>query len=63
MEDIIELRWRTASYSTGNGGNCVEVAAPGRVLVRDTMNRDGAVIAFTANAWCAFTATIKHETA
>jgi hypothetical protein len=51
--------WRTSSYS-GNGGECAEVAtAPGRVLVRDSRDRDGAVLAVPASAWRAFTASLK----
>jgi hypothetical protein len=51
--------WRKASYSATNG-NCVEVAdATGAVLVRDTTNRAGAVLAVSADAWRKFTATVK----
>jgi hypothetical protein len=34
--------WRKATYSGSDGSNCVEagVAEAGRVLVRDTTNRD-----------------------
>jgi hypothetical protein len=48
--------WRKSSRSSG-GGNCVEVAfAPnGTVGVRDSKNRDGAVLLFTAAEWEAFT--------
>jgi Domain of unknown function (DUF397) len=55
--------WRTSSYSGSNGGNCVEVAASGRVLVRDTKDRPGAVLAFTSDAWRAFTASIDSSNA
>lgn len=47
--------WRTASYSI-NAGNCVEAASGDRVAVRDTMNRSGAVLRFTPEAWARFTA-------
>jgi hypothetical protein len=54
--------WRKASYSGGNGGGCVEagVAEAGRVLVRDTTNRDGGALTFTAAAWRTFAAQLKH---
>jgi hypothetical protein len=55
MENI----WRKSSYSGDNGGECVEVASPGVVLVRDTTDRSGPVLTFTADVWRAFTATIK----
>lgn len=53
--------WRKASYSANNGTNCVEagVADRGRVLVRDTANRDGAVLDIPADAWAYFTGSLK----
>ena len=47
------LTWRKASYSTTNGGGCVEVARPrpGTVAVRDSKNPEGPVLTFTAQAW------------
>ena len=45
--------WRKSSHS--KSGNCVEVAGlPGAALVRDTKDRDGAVLAFKAAVWAAF---------
>jgi hypothetical protein len=47
--------WRKSSYS-GNGGsaNCVEAGSgDGAVLVRDTTDREGRTLAFTASAWAA----------
>ncbi|MFY1637396.1 DUF397 domain-containing protein [Solwaraspora sp. WMMB335] len=49
-------RWRTSTRS-GNGGNtCVEVAdnVSGRVLVRDSKDVTGPVLAFGPAAWSAF---------
>jgi len=52
--------WRKSSYSDGNGGACVEVASKAPVvLVRDTTNRDGGTLAFTASAWQAFADSMK----
>jgi len=52
--------WRKSSYS-GNGNNCVEVAANGeRVAVRDTTDRDGATETFSGQAWRNFTAYVKR---
>jgi Domain of unknown function (DUF397) len=53
--------WRKASYSGNNGANCVEagVAARGSILVRDTTNRDGGTLAFTAQAWQMFVEGLK----
>ena len=55
----MESNWRKSSYSGSNGGECVEVASAEAVMVRDTTDRNGSVLAFTAKAWSAFTAVIK----
>jgi hypothetical protein len=61
-EDVSRARWRKSSYS-GNGNNCVEagVAGVGRVLVRDTIDREGGTLSFTANAWRTFAAELKRQ--
>jgi hypothetical protein len=52
--------WRKSSYSGGSGGNCVEAADfAGRVLVRDTADRDGAMLTLSADAWREFTSLLK----
>lgn len=55
------LAWVKSSYSGSQGGNCVEVAASGRrkVLIRDTKNREGAVLRFPEVPWRRFAAEIK----
>jgi hypothetical protein len=53
--------WRKPSYSGANGGQCVETASgDGVVMVRDTTNRDGGTLEFSAEAWKAFAATLKR---
>jgi hypothetical protein len=61
MEAVNSATWRKSSYSGGNGGGCVEtgIADAGRVLVRDTTNRDGGTLTITAQAWQAFTDGLK----
>lgn len=62
MTNIIELAWRTSSYSNGNGGQCVEVAdlPDGGRAVRDTKDRGtGPVLLFTPTEWQAFIAGVK----
>ena len=54
----MESNWRKSSYSGDNGGECVEVASAEAVLVRDTADRGGPVLVFTAEAWRAFTTAI-----
>ena len=52
---VADLAWRTSSYSNGAGGMCVEVAPLGSgMLVRDSKNPAGAVLAFSAAEWDAF---------
>lgn len=54
------MDWRKSTYSDANGGACVETASrSGMVLVRDTTNRDGGALTFTASAWQAFADSIK----
>jgi hypothetical protein len=54
------VSWRKSTYSDGNGGSCVEVAGTARVvLVRDTKDRDGGSLAFSAEAWRAFAEQLK----
>ena len=57
---IRKADWQTSSYSEGNGGECVEVALnlaanEGVVPVRDSKDRQGPKLAFSADAWSAFT--------
>jgi hypothetical protein len=52
--------WRTSSYSGNNGGACIEVAdVRGAVLVRDTEDREGPVLAVDAEAWRRFATKVK----
>lgn len=56
--------WRTASYSSENGGECIEVADGTRsVLIRDTKERNlgnsRTVLNVTSEAWAAFTGSLR----
>jgi hypothetical protein len=51
--------WRKSTYSGSNGGDCVEVASADGVMVRDTTDRDGGTLTFTAEAWAKFTAPFR----
>ncbi|MBY8845829.1 MULTISPECIES: DUF397 domain-containing protein [unclassified Streptomyces] len=52
---VPEAAWIKSSYSTGNGGECVEVATvPGAVLVRDSKRPAVARLAFGSAAWDGF---------
>lgn len=51
--DLSTAVWVKSTHSVSNG--CVEVAfVNGRVGVRDSKNRDGAVLVFTPKEWDAF---------
>ncbi len=68
-EACVEVGWRTSRYS-GTNGDCVEVGwgtgsnengaapVPERVLVRDSKDRTGPVLTFSAAAWRAFLTTL-----
>jgi hypothetical protein len=52
--------WRKSTHSGANGGTCVEVGGGATsVLVRDTTDRAGAVLAVPAAAWLALLAEIR----
>lgn len=55
-DELATAAWRKATASGGTGGDCVEVAplSQGRVAVRDSKNRSGPVLVFTASEWAAF---------
>ena len=49
------MDWRKSTYSDSNGGACVEAASDnGVILVRETTNRGGGTLGFTATAWREF---------
>jgi hypothetical protein len=55
-----DSNWRKSSYSSTTGGNCVEVASHGGVLVRDTNdNGTGPVLSIPAAAWSRFIDSIR----
>jgi uncharacterized protein DUF397 len=57
--EVEGLQWRKARRSIGNGA-CVEVAPAGRrVLVRDSQDRNGALIQYPECSWRAFVAGMK----
>ena len=53
------MDWRKSSYSGANGGQCVEVASADVIMVRDTTDRDGSTLAFTADAWQSFISKLR----
>ena len=55
----MESNWRKSSHSGSNGGECVEVASRDIVMVRDTSDRCGPMLTFSAAAWSVLIATLK----
>lgn len=54
--------WRKSSYSANGGQDCVEAGnVPGLVLIRDTKDQEGALLAFSAGAWARFTASVINQ--
>jgi hypothetical protein len=50
-----DLRWFKSSRSSGQGGNCVEVAkASDTWYVRDSKNPTGGMLSVAPEAWRAF---------
>jgi hypothetical protein len=58
-----DLNWRKSSYSGNGGGECVEIGKTGHVLVRDTQDRTGPVLAFSADAWKRFAEQVRRSLA
>jgi len=60
MTDLTDAKWRKSSTS-GDGGNCVEVAdnLPGIVGVRDSKDPDGPALTFAPEVWRAFIENVK----
>jgi hypothetical protein len=55
----LERGWRKPRRS-GTNGNCVELASGDRtVLVRDTEDRDGVTLSFSAESWAEFQALLR----
>lgn len=54
------MDWRKSSYSGANGGNCLEAACGGGlVLIRDTTDRAGVTMTIPVHAWQAFADALK----
>ncbi|MFF5778918.1 DUF397 domain-containing protein [Streptomyces virginiae] len=60
---VSEAAWFKSSYSTGNGGECVEVAtAEGSVHVRDSKTLAGPVVRVSPAAWSGLVAlAVAHD--
>ncbi|MCG5469196.1 DUF397 domain-containing protein [Micromonospora sp. LAH09] len=61
--ELIGAQWRKSTRSSGNGGDCVEVAdnLPGTVGVRDSKDPAGPALVFGSAAWQAFVVMAKAQ--
>ncbi|THA79173.1 DUF397 domain-containing protein [Streptomyces sp. A0642] len=47
--------WYKSSYSSGEGGQCIEVAtSPSAVHVRDSKDKMGPILSVASGGWAAF---------
>ncbi|MER7052127.1 DUF397 domain-containing protein [Streptomyces sp. NPDC000351] len=61
---VPESAWFKSSYSTGSGGECVEVASWLGVLhVRDSKDKAGPMVDLTPTAWAEFVGFAARHTA
>ncbi|MFI0484146.1 DUF397 domain-containing protein [Actinomadura sp. 9N215] len=59
--DLTSVVWRKSSYTTANGGDCVELASvPGTVAVRDSKDPDGPKLLVDRRAFAALLSDIKR---
>ncbi|WP_084264433.1 DUF397 domain-containing protein [Actinomadura macra] len=59
--DLNDLRWRKASHSASNGGECVELAStPGAVAIRDSKNPHGPKLAIARHEFAALLTALKR---
>ena len=68
--DLTGAAWRKSSFSSGNGGACVEVAVVPRasgdgggrvVALRDSKDPAGPALIFTPDEWRAFTLHVRYS--
>jgi hypothetical protein len=63
MADVTRAVWRKSSYSSGNGGACVEVARnlPDVVAVRDSKDPEGPALVFMPEEWRTFLDGVRAD--
>jgi hypothetical protein len=58
--DVSGLQWRKATRSCNNGA-CIEVAPEsGRILIRDSKDRNGPVLGYSGRSWHMFVTEAKN---
>jgi Domain of unknown function (DUF397) len=62
--ELTRIRWRKSTYSSTNGGECIQVGtAPRTVAVRDSKDPAGPSLTFAPGRWQAFTRAVKNDRA
>ncbi|MFI9442744.1 DUF397 domain-containing protein [Streptomyces avermitilis] len=57
---MTELAWFKSSYSTDEGGACLEIATtPAAIHIRDSRHVTGPTLAVTPTTWTAFLRTVR----
>ncbi|MBM0275247.1 DUF397 domain-containing protein [Micromonospora tarensis] len=58
--ELTGAQWRKSTRSSGNGGDCVEIAdnLAGIVAVRDSKDPSGPALTFPPAVWAAFVAQV-----
>ncbi|MGI5213988.1 DUF397 domain-containing protein [Plantactinospora sp. CA-290183] len=61
--DLTGARWRKSTRSSGNTGDCVEVAdnLPGIIGVRDSKDPTGPALTFTPATWQTFLTQVARR--
>ncbi|MCF3963838.1 DUF397 domain-containing protein [Streptomyces fuscigenes] len=60
--EVQSLRWFKSSYSSGEGGECVEIApAPAAVHIRDSKTPAPGILTVRPAAWSAFLALARRD--
>ncbi|WP_345961553.1 DUF397 domain-containing protein [Streptomyces sp. BRB040] len=58
-EQPAQLHWFKSTYSSDEGGECIEIAADATAIhVRDSKERGGPQLAFPRSAWSGFLANL-----
>ncbi|MFD9689603.1 DUF397 domain-containing protein [Kitasatospora sp. NPDC059088] len=59
--DLTDASWRKSSYSSANGGACVEIAEgfTGVQPVRDSKDPSGPALVFSTTAWQSFVTAVR----
>ena len=57
----IENSWRKSSWNVGDG-DCIEVATGDYgIMIRDSKDRGGPILKFTADSWVSLLETLRSE--